>query len=314
MVNFSQVSHFTLGAYFDTGPLKWLYFVIILSVYILIVFSNLLLIVVICLNRTLHEPMYIFLCSLFVNELYGSTALYPFLLSQIPQDVHKVSYSFCIAHIFTIYYYGSLEFSSLSVISYDRYVAICFPLQYNTCMNNRKVAFLFILIWLPPFVAVLITTILTSSLTLCGDVIDTVLCDNYCVVKLSCFDTTINNLYELVAASIVVLLPVCIIIFTYIHIFKVCFNGSKQTRQKAASTCTPHICSLVNGAFGALFFVIQTRFNMSHWPPIVRIMLPLYHLTCQPLFNPLMYGLKLSKMRNVCKNVLTKNKMMIRMN
>uniref|UniRef100_A0A3B4YMZ3 G-protein coupled receptors family 1 profile domain-containing protein n=1 Tax=Seriola lalandi dorsalis TaxID=1841481 RepID=A0A3B4YMZ3_SERLL len=76
----NQVSYFTLAAYFDTRHFKYLFFMILTSLYLLIICANVLLIVVICLNRSLHEPMYLFLCSLFVNELYGSTGLFPFRL------------------------------------------------------------------------------------------------------------------------------------------------------------------------------------------------------------------------------------------
>uniref|UniRef100_A0A3Q3IBG9 G-protein coupled receptors family 1 profile domain-containing protein n=1 Tax=Monopterus albus TaxID=43700 RepID=A0A3Q3IBG9_MONAL len=91
MINSTQVSYFILAAYFDTGDLKYLYFIVIMFVFILIICANLLLIVVICMNRSLHEPMYVFMCSLFVNDLYGSTGLFPFLLVQILSDIHTVS-------------------------------------------------------------------------------------------------------------------------------------------------------------------------------------------------------------------------------
>ncbi len=126
-INSTPDSDFTLAAYFDTGLFKYLYFLMVILLYTFIVFSNLLLIVLICLNRSLHEPMYMFLCSLFVNELYGSTGLFPFLLLQILSDIHTVSASFCFLQIFCLYSYGGVEFSNLAIMSYDRYLAICFP-------------------------------------------------------------------------------------------------------------------------------------------------------------------------------------------
>ncbi|XP_020788062.1 olfactory receptor 11A1-like [Boleophthalmus pectinirostris] len=304
MANFSQVSHFTLGAYFDTGPLKWLYFVIILAVYVLIVLSNLLLIVVICLNRTLHEPMYLFLCSLFVNELYGSTALFPFLLLQILKDLHTIPAPFCFLQIFCIFSYGHVEFLTLAVMSYDRYLAICFPLQYHSNMTHAKVFILIALTWLLLFLAILILISLSAPLPLCGNVINKVYCDNYSVVKLACFDTTVNNIYGLIQLFLITVLPSSLILFTYFRIFKVCFRGSKQTQQKAITTCTPHLASLLNFSFGVSFEIIQSRFNMSSVPNLLRIILSLYFLTVQPLFNPVMYGLKMSKIRSSCRKTL----------
>ncbi|XP_071352974.1 olfactory receptor 11A1-like [Trachinotus anak] len=305
MINSTQVLYFTLAAYFDIGHFKYLFFMIVMSLYLLIICANVLLIVVICMNRSLHEPMYLFLCSLFVNELYGSTGLFPFLLVQILSDIHTVSVPFCFLQIFCLYSYGSVEFTNLAVMSYDRYLAICYPLQYNAHMTSNKVALLIAVIWLPPVVAVFVTTFLSASLQLCANIINKVYCDNYSVIKLACYGTRVNNIYELIAASFTIPVPVSVIFYTYVKILKVCFSGSKQTRQKAVSTCTPHLASILNFSFGVCFEVLQSRFDMNNLPNMLRIFLSLYFLTCQPLFNPVMYGLDLSKIRMICKGLLS---------
>ncbi|XP_036933333.1 olfactory receptor 11A1-like [Acanthopagrus latus] len=305
MVNSTQVSFFTLSAYFDTGLFKYLYFMIILSVYILIICSNLLLIVVICMNRSLHEPMYMFLCSLFVNELYGSSGLFPFLLTQILSDIHTVPASLCYLQIFCVYSYGGVELLNLAVMSYDRYLAICYPLQYNTFMTYNKIAMLIVLSWLLMFFVHTCTAYLIVPLQLCGNIIQKVYCDYHSIVKLACYDTTMNNVYGLIISAFFVFGPLIVIFYTYMRILKVCFSGSKQTRQKAVSTCTPHLASLLNFSFGACFEILQSRFNMNSVPNMLRIFLSLYFLTCPPLFNPVMYGLKLSKIFVICKSLIT---------
>ncbi|XP_068563410.1 olfactory receptor 11A1-like [Cebidichthys violaceus] len=253
MMNSTQVLYFTLSAYFDTGVLKYLYFIIVMSLYVLIVCSNLLLIVVICMNRSLHEPMYLFLCSLFVNELVGSTGLFPFLLVQILSDIHTVSAPFCFLQIFFVYSYVCVEFLNLAIMSYDRYLAICYPLQYNTRMTFNKVAMLIGVTWLFPFFAILVLVSLSAPLQLCGNIIDKVYCGNYSIVKLACSDTRVNNIYGLLYTVISIIVPLILIFYTYIKILKVCFSGCKQTRQKAVSTCTPHLASLLNFSFGSFF-------------------------------------------------------------
>nr|XP_046244235.1 olfactory receptor 142-like [Scatophagus argus] len=306
MLNSSQVSYFTLAAYFDTGLLKYLCFMIIMSLYFFILCSNLLLIVVICMNRSLHEPMYIFLCSLFVNELYGSTGLFPFLLVQILSDVHTVSASVCFLQIFCVHSYGAVEYLNLAIMSYDRYLAICYPLQYNTRMTYKKIAILIALTWLYPCFAMVVLLSLSSPLPLCGNIVNKVYCDTYSVVKLACTDTSKINIYGLMATFGTIFGALLLILYTYIKILVVCFLGSKQTRQKAVSTCTPHLASLLNFSFGASFEILQSRFNMSSVPNVLRIFLSLYFLTCQPLFNPVMYGLKLSKIRVICRSLISK--------
>ncbi|XP_044210423.1 olfactory receptor 49-like [Thunnus albacares] len=304
MINSTQVSYFTLGAYFDTGVFKYLLFMVTLSLYMLIICANVLLIVVICMNRSLHEPMYLFLCSLFVNELFGSTGLFPFLLVQILSDIHTVSAPLCFLQNFVLYSYGGVEYLNLAIMSYDRYLAICCPLQYNTRMTFNKIAILIAVTWLCPMLLCFVMTSLTNSLQLCGTIIKKVYCDNYFIVKLACSDTTINNIYGLFVTSLSVFCPLILIIFTYIKILKICFSGSKQTRKKAASTCTPHLISLLNFSCGGGFEIVQSRFNMNNLPNILRIFLSLYWLTCQPLFNPLLYGLNMSKIRIICKSLV----------
>ena len=303
-MNSTQVSFFTLSAYFDTGLFKYLYFTIVLSLYVSMICVNLLLIVVICMNRSLHEPMYMFLCSLFVNELYGSSGLFPFLLTQILSDIHTVSASLCFLQIFCVYTYGNIEYLTLTVMSYDRYLAICCPLQYKTRMSYNKVAILIALTWLLIFLLNFFTMPLIIPSQLCGDIIKKVYCDYHSVVKLACYDTTGSNIYGLIVTAVSVFGPLTLIFYTYIKIFKVCLCGSKQTRQKAVSTCTPHLASLINFSFGACFEILQSRFDMNSVPNMLRIFLSLYFLTCPPLFNPVMYGLKLSKIRDTCKGLI----------
>ncbi|XP_037630454.1 olfactory receptor 6N1-like [Sebastes umbrosus] len=304
-MNSTQVSYFTLAAYFDTGGFKYLYFIVLMSLYLLIVSANVLLIVVICSNRSLHEPMYLFLCSLFVNELYGSTGLFPFLLAQILSDIHTVAAPLCFLQVYCVHSYGAVEYLNLAVMSYDRYLAICYPLQYNTRMTRDKIAALIAVTWLYPCCAMVVSLSLSSPLQLCGNIIHKVYCDTHSVLKLACSDTNVINIYGLIATFSTISVSLLVILYTYIKILKVCFSGCKQTRQKAVSTCTPHLASLLNFSIGVSFEIIQSRFNMSSVPNVLRIFLSLYFFTCQPLFNPVLYGLKMSKIRAICKSLIS---------
>uniref|UniRef100_A0A3Q2Q1H3 Olfactory receptor 4E2-like n=1 Tax=Fundulus heteroclitus TaxID=8078 RepID=A0A3Q2Q1H3_FUNHE len=248
MINSTQVLFFTLTAYFHSEVLNYVYFTVVLCLYVLIVGSNVLLIVVICVNRSLHEPMYMFLCSLFVNELYGSTGLFPLLMVQILSDVHMVAAPLCFLQIYCVYTYAHIEFCNLAVMSYDRYLAICHPLQYHSLMTPSKITKLVALTWLFPLLESVAGMFLTVTLQLCGNIID-------------------------------------------------------KTRQKAVSTCTPHLASLINFSFGCFFDIFQSRFDMSRVPDALRVILSLYFLTCQPLFNPLLYGLNISKIRSFSKKL-----------
>ncbi|XP_031166327.1 olfactory receptor 11A1-like [Sander lucioperca] len=300
----NSTSYFILGAFVDVGTLRYFYFIITAMLYILIVITNTSLIVVICMNRSLHEPMYLFLCSLFVNELYGSTGLFPFLLVQILSDIHTVSASLCFLQIFCLYTYANVEFCNLAIMSYDRYLAICYPLQYHTRMTTNKVLTFIVVIWLYSFVKCLITLSLNIRLTMCGNVINSLVCRNYLIVMLACSDIQVNNINGLIGVVLSIFVPLLPICFSYMKILKICFSSSKQTRKKAVSTCTPHLASLLNFSFGCLFEIIQSRFDMTSVPSVLLIILSLYFVIIQPLLNPVMYGMQMSKIRNTCKKSL----------
>ncbi|XP_059187956.1 olfactory receptor 4E2-like [Centropristis striata] len=300
----STLSYLVLGAYLHVGNLKYMCFMITAMLYLVIFSVNTSLIVVICMNRSLHEPMYIFLCSLFVNELYGSTGLFPFLLVQILSDIHTVSASFCFLQIFCLHTYVCIEICNLAVMSYDRYLAICCPLQYNTRMTFKKAVIFIIVIWLYCVLMFLIPLSLNIRLTRCGNIINSLFCRNYLVVKLACSDTKVNHIYGLFGTVLAILVPLLPILFSYVKILKVCFSGSKQTRQKAVSTCTPHLASLLNFSFACCFEILQSRFDMSSVPSVLRIILSLYFLIIPPLLNPVMFGLQMSNILNTFKHVL----------
>ncbi|KAJ0067099.1 hypothetical protein NL108_012512, partial [Boleophthalmus pectinirostris] len=304
MGNSSAVTHFTLGAFTDPGPFRWLYFLLLLSMYLLVIVSNLLLVAVICLNRSLHEPMYLLLCGLFVNELWGSAAVFPMLLVQILREVHTVTLAFCFLQIFFGHSYGSIEFVTLAVITYDRYVAVSFPLQYRARMTFSKVLFLVVFPWFYSLVLILTLVLLTRSLNLCGSFIPAIFCSNFSVVKLACSDISLHNIYGLLITVLTVFGPMLFMFGTYVWILTVCFRSSARTRQKALSTCAPHLASILNFSFGVFFEVLQSRFDLRSVPAVVRLLLSVYFPVVQPLFNPLIYGLKLSKVRAQCVRLL----------
>ncbi|XP_030599671.1 olfactory receptor 10A3-like [Archocentrus centrarchus] len=296
------LSYVILGAYINVGSLKYFYFTLSVIFYIIIIMANISLTMVICVNRSLHEPVYMFLCSLFVNELYGSTGLFPFLLIQILSDVHTVSGPLCFLQIFSLYTYANNEFCNLAVMSYDRYLAVCWPLQYKSIMTYNKVFFLVIFGWLYPFICILTGLSLTLRLTLCGNTIDSLYCRNYLIVKLACSDTNVNNIYGLFVTVVTILVPLLPILYSYLKILRICFSGSKQMRRKAVSTCTPHLASLLNFSLGCSFEILQSRFDMTSVPSVVRIFLSLYFLIIQPVFTPIMYGIQMSKIRKAYKH------------
>ncbi|XP_042339391.1 olfactory receptor 1496-like, partial [Plectropomus leopardus] len=196
-----------LTAYGDIGKLKYLYFIIMLLWYISICVANTVLIVVIYVDRRLHEPMYILLCNLFVNEMGGSTAIYPLLLSQMFSDTHEVTLPWCFLQMGYLYTCASVEFCSLAAMAYDRYVSICHPLHYNAVMNTGRVGMIILLIWGYSFANFLFSFSFIIHLTFCGNVIDKVFCDHHLIIKLACSVSVINNISDLLFAFVTIVIP-----------------------------------------------------------------------------------------------------------
>ncbi len=299
MENFTDIMSFVLDMYVYMENFMYLYFLLAMLCYISVIFVNTTLIVIIFANRKLHEPMYLFLCSLFINEIYGSTSLLPCLMVHILSETHEISVFFCFIQIFTIHSYVAVEFWTLTIMAYDRYICICKPLHYNTIITQRKVQIVILVIWAVSFAEVGGLLSFTIHLKLCGTVINKVHCDNHLVVELSCSpDRTMSYIYDLVfGLTFTVAVPLIFISFTYAKILTVCLKAPKKTKMKALETCTPHFVSLISFVFACFYNLISQRFDMTFVPFELRVFLSMYGLIIQPLLNPVIYGLKLSKIR-----------------
>ncbi|XP_066556129.1 olfactory receptor 6N1-like [Amia ocellicauda] len=304
MENTSHTTSFLLTGYKETGDLQYLYFIILLLVYMLTIAANTVIICVICVESSLHEPMYMFLCSLQVNGLYGSTALCPALLVNILSESHEISHTACLLQIYCLHTYGMCECLSLAVMGYDRYVSICHPLHYSTIMCPSRVYTLIALTWLFPFSVFTVMIIVTSRLPLCKRIIEKVYCDNYSVVRLSCSDITVNNVLGTISVAVMLVPPLLLVVYSYAQILRICLKSSPASRSKALNTCVPHLITVINFFVTTMFELLQSRFNMQHVPLLIRILLSVQFLILPPLLNPIIYGFRSNKLKQKVEKVL----------
>ncbi|XP_043115590.1 LOW QUALITY PROTEIN: olfactory receptor 1D2-like [Puntigrus tetrazona] len=191
--NESIVLVFTLSGLNETMTNRFVFFSLTALYYPLIVFCNVTIIYTVISHKKLHEPMYVFICNLCMNGLYGTAGFYPKFLYDLLSHYHMISYAGCLFQIFVIYSSVLCDISTLTVMAYDRYVAICRPLEYHSVMTVRRILQCILFCWLTPFFCMCVLVVLTSRLTLCGSSIGKLYCENWSVVKLSCFSTTVNN-------------------------------------------------------------------------------------------------------------------------
>ncbi|XP_071989510.1 olfactory receptor 52E4-like [Engystomops pustulosus] len=294
--------------YGDLSSGRYLYTSIAVFGYLMIITLNVAVISTIASHKSLHEPMYIFIAALCVNGLYGSTALFPPLLYQLHQEYHTISYAACLVQVFCIHTNAAFEMTILFVMAYDRYVSICNPLRYNSIMTLSTVSKLIAGAWVYPNIVFGVHLILTIRLPLCQIEILKIYCDNWSVVRLSCIDTTVNNIFGFFVTSLLLFVPLAPIIYSYINIIRICMKSSKEVREKALQTCSPHLITLLNFQIDCLYEILLHRFVPPKLPYEFMVIMSLQFLVIPPILNPFIYGLKMKEIKAILLKPFRRNR------
>ncbi|KAK2840409.1 hypothetical protein Q5P01_014149 [Channa striata] len=301
-----NVTYLILGGHVDIQQYRLLYFMVFLVVYILIICSNSTIMYLIWKHPNLHEPMYIFIAGLLLNSVFLSTNIYPKLLIDILSDEQIISHHACIAQFFMFYTLGCSEFLLLAAMAYDRYVSICKPLQYPSIMTKKAVSIFLALAWLVPACHHVGIATLTSYQKLCSFTLKAIFCNNT-IFKLFCVTSRTLTIFGVFYLLNVAMFPVIFIIFTYIRILIICYRSSTEVRKKAAQTCLPHLLVLTNYFVLITYDVITVRLD-SDFPKIVRLVMTLQLVLYNPLFNPILYGLKMKDIYKHLKRLFCQEK------
>ncbi|XP_029967063.1 olfactory receptor 140-like [Salarias fasciatus] len=290
------VLYFSLSGFSTTTNCRAVLFSLTLLCYFLIVFVNMSLILTIIFDRNLHEPMYIFLGFLCFNGLYGAAGFYPKFAFDLLSDIQVISYEGCLLQVFVIYSNAKVDYSILVVMAYDRYVAICRPLEHHSVMSVRKTAVLVSLSWIIPLCSLTIIITLTSRLKLCGSQIDKLYCENWSLVKLACGSTKAIDILGLIVVTFYICHFLCITL-SYTQLVKAALN-SKEGRKKFIQTCMPHLFCLFNVTTALLFDVMYSRYGSASMTQNLRNFMAVQFLVFPQIMNPVIYGLILTKVRN----------------
>ncbi|XP_028992151.1 olfactory receptor 10A3-like [Betta splendens] len=297
MENTSVSFYFNLTLFINIGHYRYPAFALCLLLYSFIVAANLAIICVILQESTLHEPMYIFIAFLTLNSLYGSAGFFPRFLVDLLSDTHFISRPACLTQIFVIYTYASCEMSILSIMAYDRYVAVCHPLHYHRKMSFKSVCALAFFAWVFPACNLTVSTVTMVRLPLCGTDIQRVYCASWNIVKLSCDSTAVNSVVAMLAAIIIAFVPFGFILYTYVRIIMACWKNSSEVKGKVLQSCLPHVNSFVAYSITSFTDTALSRQNLEELNPFVAVILSLEFVVIPPLLNPLVYGLKLPEIR-----------------
>ncbi|XP_069554527.1 olfactory receptor 2B6-like [Brachyistius frenatus] len=297
MSNETMTSVFSLSGFNETTTTYRLtLFFLTLLCYSVILLVNVALIVTIVLEEKLHEPMYIFLCNLCTNSLYGTAAFYPKFIFDLFSNTRVISYTGCLLQVFVIYSYAATDFSILVLMAYDRYVAICRPLEYHSVMTKHRVILLVCISRLVPLMCQALVMIMTSKLELCGFLIEKLYCENWAILKLSCDSITMNNIIGFIVIFFY-LGHYVFIVCSYVELVKSALK-SREGRRKFMQTCVPHLLCLLNVLVALLFDLMYARYGSKSVSQDVKNFMAVQFLMFPPILNPIIYGLKLSQVRN----------------
>ncbi|XP_006135564.2 olfactory receptor 11A1-like [Pelodiscus sinensis] len=280
-------------------------FLLFLVAYIVTVAGNLLIVVLVVADQHLHTPMYFFLGNLSCLETCYSSTLLPRMLAGLLTGDQTVSFSGCLTQY---YFFGSLaatECFLLSVMSYDRYVAICHPLHYAARMMARAWLQLAGGSWLGGFLGNVITTLLVSQLTFCGsNTIDHFFCDFIPLIRLSCNDPKMIETLAFIFSLIFLLLPFLLTLTSYICIITTILRiPSTSGRQKAFSTCSSHLI-VVTIYYGTLLIVYM--FPTTDLLGDLKKVLSVVYTVLTPLANPLIYSLRNKEVKEALRKARKK--------
>nr|XP_046259631.1 olfactory receptor 11A1-like [Scatophagus argus] len=288
-----NVTYITLDGYVEVHKYRYLYFLVIFTAYILIICSNSTVVYLIWIHQNLHEPMYIFIAALLINSLLYSTLIYPKLLIDFLSEKQIISYSACLFQFHAFYSLNGSEFLLLAAMSYDRYVSICKPLQYPAIMRKTTVSIFLILAWLLPACQIAVPVILSADMKLCNFTLNGILCNNS-MYNLHCIKSRARSIFGVVALLNTALLPLLFILFTYTRILIITCRSSREVKTKAAQTCLPHLLVLISFSCLCAYDVTIVRLE-SDIPKTVRLIITLQAFLYHPLFNPVIYGLKMKE-------------------
>ncbi|XP_073480333.1 olfactory receptor 1468-like [Aquarana catesbeiana] len=303
---------FLLGFHIPSS-ITLLVFFLFLIFYFVTICGNLLIITLVSYSKDLHSPMYFLLSQLSVSDILLTTDVVPTMLHTVLENSTTVSVSECITQFYFFAATGSLELILLTVMSYDRYVAICKPLHYTMLMNHQFCWITVIISWSLSFLAVLIYTLTISTLQFCGpNIIDHFFCDLDPILQLSCSDTTIVQLEAMSLSVMFAVIPFFIIIVSYVYIVVTIFEIPSFTgRQKVFSTCSSHL-TVVSIFYGTIVCVYLIPSRGQSWD--ITKFLSLLYTVFTPLLNPIIYSLRnkelkqvAGKISNSCLNLNVKN-------
>ncbi|KAM6157994.1 olfactory receptor 10A3-like [Rhynchocyon petersi] len=294
--NKSSVDEFILLGFSNFPDLQELIFCVFLVIYLVTLVGNVVIIVTISLDHSLHVPMYLFLQNLSVVEVSFSAVIMPEMLVVLSTEKATISFAGCFAQMYFILLFGGTECFLLGAMAYDRFAAICHPLNYPMIMTKRVFVKLVMFSWILGVMVATVQTTWVFSFPFCGpNAINHLFCETPPVLGLACADTSLFEIYAFTGTILIVMVPFLLILLSYIRIlFAILKMPSTTGRQKAFSTCASHLTSVTLFYGTANMTYLQPK---SGYSPETKKLMSLAYTLLTPLLNPLIYSLRNNEMK-----------------
>ncbi|XP_052508500.1 olfactory receptor 10A3-like [Budorcas taxicolor] len=294
--NQSSVVEFILLGFSNFPELQEQLFVVFLVVYLVTLMGNVIIIVVISLEQSLHVPLYLFLQNLSVVDMGISVVIMPVMLVILSTEKMRISTVGCFAQMYFILLFGGTECFLLGAMAYDRFAAICSPLSYPMIMNKMVFMKLVTFSWVSGITVATVQTTWVLNFPFCGDnEINHLFCETPPVLELACADTFLFEIYAFTGTILTVIVPFLLILLSYIRIlFAILKMPSTTGRQKVFSTCASHLTSVTLFYGTASMTYLEPK---SGYSPETKKLMSLAYSLLTPLLNPLIYSLRNSEMK-----------------
>ncbi|KAG6488346.1 olfactory receptor [Crotalus adamanteus] len=295
----NNVTEFILFGLTQDEETQKICFVLFLFFYLIIVLGNLLIVVTIIFSTHLMSPMYYFLGYLSFVDICYSSVTAPKLIADFLLERKTISFIGCIAQLFGVHFFGCTEIFILTVMAYDRYIAICKPLHYTTIITRQVCGRMVAASWVGGFLHSMVQTLLTTQLLFCGpNEIDHYFCDVHPLLKLACTDTYIVGVIVVANSGMIALSCFLILVVSYIVILVSLRSHSSEGRRKALSTCASHVTVVILFFGPCTFTYIRPSSNFSEDKTVA-----LFYTVITPMLNPLIYTLRNSEVKNAIKKL-----------
>ncbi|OCU01417.1 hypothetical protein XELAEV_18007206mg [Xenopus laevis] len=305
--NQTNIPGFVLRVFGGISEFHPILFSILLLIFLITLTGNLLVIIIICMDRHLHLPMYFFIGSLSFMEVCGiSSVMFNFLALLSTNNTH-ISKVGCFLQSYIYYFFFSSDFLILGIMSFDRYVAVCNPLKYNSIMRNSVCIKLVIGCFITSFLCLFYPTLMIFNLPFCGHVLDHFFCETAAMVNLICVDTTLIKLTSLITSIFILIGSLTLTVTSYIIIVSTILRLSSDTgRQKTFSTCLSHL-SMVGIVFGSAIFILikSPRQYSTQTDQVVNLV----STVMSPLLNPFVYTLRNQKVKDYIRGAINYGRM-----